>query len=289
VYLENDAQLQIVSLSDLHYNEKEETVPEVTSFLEFCNLLKQRCSGDDAYLRYFFRGHSQKNKKLVPSVYRNNNIKFETLMFHEAVRKNSYEFTTDMSTFDQLVKMQHYELPTRLLDITTNPLVALYFACKEHEDIDGEFFIFSMMEDQIHFYDSDEICILSNLAKCPIESNFTREKERLVYNVQQDKHNFNGGDLNVEDTNKVLCVLPKLNNERIIRQQGAFFVFGMGDESKEQPAELTDKPTKIIISAKSKKEILSDLQILGINEAVLFPETDKIMKQIKKELSRSSS
>ena len=289
VYLENDAQLQIVSLSDLRYNEKEETVPEVTSFLEFCNLLKQRCSGDDAYLRYFFRGHSQKNKKLVPSVYRNNNIKFETLMFHEAVRRNSYEFTTDMSTFDQLVKMQHYELPTRLLDITTNPLVALYFACKEHEDIDGEFFIFSMMEEQIQYYDSDEICILSNLAKCPIESNFTREKERLVYNVQQDKHNFNGGDLNVGDTKKVLCVLPKLNNERIIRQQGAFFVFGMGDESKKQPAELTDKPTKIIISAKSKKEILSDLQILGINEAVLFPETDKIMKQIKKELSRSSS
>ena len=77
----------------------------------------------------------------------------------------------------------------------------------------------------------------------------------------------------------------KLNNERIIRQQGAFFIFGMGS-SKEKPAKFSDEPIKIRITAASKKAILKDLQIMGINEATIFPETDKITKQIKTEMNR---
>ena len=66
--------------------------------------------------------------------------------------------------------------------------------------------------------------------------------------------------------------------------RGAFFIFGMGD-SKDKPAEFKDSPITIKIKAICKREILRELQILGIDDATLFPETDKIMRQIKSQFT----
>lgn len=82
---------------------------------------------------YFFRGHSRFSHRLVPSIYRDPGwIANEDVLFKELVLRCPNDFSGQESTFQSLVKMQHYSLPTRLLDITANPLVALYFAC-DHE------------------------------------------------------------------------------------------------------------------------------------------------------------
>ncbi len=52
-------------------------------------------------------------------------------------------------------------------------------------------------------------------------------------------------------------------------------------EDKSQPANPLITPLKIIIDSKAKKNILKDLDVMGINEASLFPETDKVLQQIR--------
>ena len=281
-YLDEEKQLHVIALSDFEKaTRKTNTIERVVqSFSEYYETLKELFGKNDSELQYFFRGHSNEKYKTIPGIFRNDIIKYENRMYHEAIRKNPDQFSEDMSTFDKLVKMQHYELPTRLLDITTNPLVALFFACKGSDKNNGVVLIFPMLNEQIKYYDSNSVSILSNLAKRPNNFCFSSDKETFINDIKQDKPNFKGEYLEIDAAQDVLCVLPKLNNERIICQQGAFFIFGMG-KTKDKPAKLKDKPIKIIIKAHYKKEILRELQVLGIDEASLFPETDKILKQIK--------
>lgn len=282
-FLDETENLQILSLQEIrNYINTTIRNSSITTFEAYYRKIAHICI-DESDLKYFFRGHADYTYQSIPSIYRDGNIKYEKFMFHEAIRKNPCEFTEDMSTFDKLVKMQHYELPTRLLDITTNPLVALYFACSGKDDRDGEVLIYSMPNEQIKYYNSDSVSILANLTKCKKEFTFDADNGYLIHEIKQDKPNFNGDLLTKEATSEVLCVLPKLNNDRIIRQNGAFFIFGIGD-TKEKPAEFSDQPLKIRIRGNSKKQILKELQLLGISEATLFPETDKIMHEIKSQI-----
>jgi hypothetical protein len=77
----------------------------------------------------FYRGHSDAGKyKLEPSLFRKDErgnylyLDNEHTIYRELLVSNSIDFHNDNYTLDRLVRMQHYSLPTRLLDITSNPL-----------------------------------------------------------------------------------------------------------------------------------------------------------------------
>jgi hypothetical protein len=89
-------------------------------------------------------------------------------------------------------------------------------------------------------------------------------------------------------TKRFLTVIPSMNNDRIRSQQSAFLLFGTEWDGKatkfrkksfDIKAELLNNkrdgiPRVITIDAAKKRELLEDLDVLGINEAKLFPELE---------------
>ncbi|NDZ06777.1 FRG domain-containing protein [Pseudomonas aeruginosa] len=73
-----------------------------------------------------FQRTKRKYETVMPSIDRDGLLENEDKLFKEFIIRNPDEFKGQRSTFEILTKMQHYGLPTRLLDITTNPLVALF-------------------------------------------------------------------------------------------------------------------------------------------------------------------
>nr|WP_315011063.1 FRG domain-containing protein [uncultured Capnocytophaga sp.] len=384
--------------------ENKENIIYIESLSDFLNEINKIGKEEKEENTLFYRGHSDQTYELKPSIYRDERfIENEDKIYRETISKVPYDFK-GKNTIESLVLMQHYGVPTRILDLTTNPLVALYFACIENKDKDGEVVVFDIPEESTCYFDSDKVTILANLAKCKIDFKYKKKyfpdlkkhteiirnlyiekssqkcsnkkkiisfieskkdtiKEKigsfkkenlkdsinsvideltneykkinsldlpdsdflhnellaeisivyksrvkdiivpnlnnyyfsnLLHYIREDKSHFKP-IIDAKDVGSIFAIKPKLDNPRIIRQHGAFLIFGAKENNKEIPkvedhwiiAGKNARVGKRIIIDNSKKEsILTELDRLGINKSTLFPEIDKVADYIKEKYTQ---
>ncbi len=122
-------------------NQKVVQVEGVAEFVAEVGKLEQR-----HVAQWFYRGHADAAFKLIPSLFRLNReglfaewVDVERYMM-ESFRCESAPFLEHRpeNEAEWLALAQHYGVPTRLLDWTTNPLVALYFAVESHDDCNAD-------------------------------------------------------------------------------------------------------------------------------------------------------
>ena len=106
-----------------------------------------------------FRGQADVKYDLMPSLGRDRELDVDISIFNEerdmidmAKYKLPDVFHNDLQPIELLALLQHHGIPTRLLDITENALVALYFACVGSQDADGEVIIFKHNERSVTNY-----------------------------------------------------------------------------------------------------------------------------------------
>lgn len=140
---------------------------EIRSISDLTQILKELSEPIHGKTR-FFRGQAKK-WELLPRIYREDEsylIENEDKIIKDALTNCPDDFSPNDTLFEKLVKLQHYGYATRLLDLTTNALVALYFACnkEEHHKELGEFIIFDIPDTKIKYGDSDTVAILAALS-----------------------------------------------------------------------------------------------------------------------------
>ena len=210
---------ELYSINDVHpYHHTTFAVKNLNEYIDVIMSFEKEIRKDKSSLKKMvYRGMADENWKLVSSIARKRNFEInEKEMIREFKYTNPNIFFGLGTNFEVLSYMQHYGLPTRLLDFTENPLVALYFACKEMKKSNGRI---------VCLYDYID-CSIDKYANilCDIACNSDINEKIDLYVTKYDLSAFNFLHKMYTGYPYVL-VKPPYWNERQKRQKSIFFIF----------------------------------------------------------------
>lgn len=177
---------------------------------------------------------------------------------------------------DYLYIMQHYGIPTRLLDFTTNEFIALFFSVSEYKSVVGN------QKDEIdEFYDNYGFSSSGSSVHC-INPIFTNENTNPFVNITDDILDIDNIDKkSLLSINLPLCIKTKNKDKRITAQSGVFVLFGNDYKSYEGYSILKKKTIKIFIPNSCREVIKRELkEEMNISHKTVYPDMKGIALDI---------
>lgn len=238
-----------------------------------CGVDKTRCEWgfDGEPGRPWFRGHQRKRWKLIPSIFRLSPFSSEmeyTLRGEFAVRApalNSAEVLPARdNSWDLYFLMQHYSAPTRLLDWTESPVIALYFALRDNP---------GYYDSAVWMLDPFELnkTVLDNAGEVIAPSAPGASKELADKIAPWLPERWSKSEI----PDLPVAIFPTHIARRISNQKSCFTIHGKREDGLDHFAYQENSfLQKIIIPADSVERVLIELQDFGIDETTVFPDLE---------------
>ena len=217
----------------------------------------------------WFRGHADQRWPLVPSLGRKtDHVKAEAYLIKK-FRQNATLLMNHapVGDWDWLFIMQHHGVPTRLLDWTESPLIALYFAVFEKPRQDGALW-----------------CLLPSALNS--HSKIKPEYSSDIPSIDDPViTNYSPKTLVGEASSRLdpIAILAPRNTPRIQAQLGVFTIMHRDPTSVDVVGD-KKHAWRYIIPKGKKPKLMRELALLGITQFALFPELPSIGAMLARSL-----
>lgn len=242
-------------------------IKSVDEFIQKVNSDTAEWKFDDKIGCPWFRGQDNAENGPIPSVLRKNYDEFWlTTTFRN--RAQALGQTPESNRLDKwLFLMQHFRLPTRLLDWTESSLVALYFAVNKLTNSNPAVWVINPIE----------------LNKISIKAGCF--PNTWVPGIALENFNIAFGTAS-HPSRLPIAIQPTYVHLRMLAQKSCFTIHGTEKDDFETLFQDTDLVTngyfrKYIINRKNSEEILNVLKTSGITDSVLFPDFEGLALELK--------